>query len=121
MKYLILPLLIFCSYLLAGPVQGRSMDSYALLHLTASLGISPDADLIAATQKQWLRKPGRERWEMEELSDAQRELVIQWGREQGFLDPWKPKYNNYDKAVILGGAHSLRNSLQYRQCRSSGG
>ncbi len=99
---------IFCftlclsSFIVAAPMQNHHIDADSLSQLTALFGISEDADLIAETQRLWLRKPHQERWEMDELSNEKRCFVLNWGKKQGFFDPWMPLEQNYDKALILG-------------------
>jgi hypothetical protein len=104
MKKLFLLLLAFFFQLSAIDHQ---LDMKALSELASYLGISQDADLIAETQKQWLRKPNQERWEMSELSSDQRAFVLNWAKEQGFYAPCKPQDNtSYDKAFVLGATTS---------------
>ena len=91
-----------CSLAFATPIQDRKIDPQALAQLASALSIAPDADIVAETQKQWLRKPNQERWEMAELSSDQRLFVLSWAAEQGLFAPWKPFYKTYDKALILG-------------------
>jgi hypothetical protein len=103
MKKWLFPLAIFCSCLLFGlPIQDRKINPFALAELTTRLNIPPGTDLILETQKQWLRKPGQERWEIEELSPSQKLYVLDWATNQGLFEAWKPLYQSYDKALILG-------------------
>ncbi len=90
----------------AAPIQDHVIDSTALSELCLALNIPQDADIIAETQKQWLRKPGQERWEIAELSPEQRLFVLNWAEKQGLFTSWKPAYENYDKALILGATTS---------------
>jgi hypothetical protein len=105
-KYLIL--LIFClSHLIfADPIQDHKMDSEALSELALALGIPSDKNIIDETQKRWLRKPGQERWELDEISLDQRPFVLNWAEENGLLADWKPSCGFYDKALILGATTS---------------
>lgn len=95
-------LLCFSTLFFGESLQDHKIDPEALSQLTATLGISPEADLIAETQKRWLCKPNQERWEMAELSADQRQFVLQWATDQGLFSPWKPTEKSYDKALILG-------------------
>ncbi len=97
-------LLIFCfSRVLAGlPVHDHQIDRVALKELAAALDISPEADIVAETQKRWLRKAGLELWEIDELSSEQRRFVLDWAEKQGMFLPWRPSLEHYDAAVILG-------------------
>lgn len=108
-------LAICCNALVFGlPLQDRRVDPIALSELAAALNISPDADLVMETQKQWLRKPDQERWEMAELSPDQRLYVLNWAKNQGFFSAWKPLYQSYDKALILGATtHRMQMRLDF--------
>lgn len=88
------------------PIQERKIDPVALSELTSALHIPQDADLIAETQKRWLRKPGQERWELTELFPEEKRFVLDWAEKQGLFAAWKPARKNYDKALILGATTS---------------
>ncbi len=83
-------------------MQDHAIDPTALRQLTNAVGIPPDANLIEATQKEWLRRPGQERWELTEISPEKKAFVLNWAKEQGLLDAWKPAAQEYDTALILG-------------------
>ncbi len=104
-KYFLFIVLCLSILAFAGPIQDRQMDPKALAELAAGLNIAPDADLIAETQKQWLRK-NKERWEMAELPAKERAFVLNWAKEQGLFTPWKPARKTYDTALILGATTS---------------
>jgi hypothetical protein len=98
----------------ATPIQDHQIDSTALSQLASALNISQDADIVAETQKHWLRKSNQERWEMAELSPDQRLFVLNWARECKLFDPWKPLTNTYDQALILGATTDrMRMRLDY--------
>jgi hypothetical protein len=101
-KWLVLLALCFSNLIFSLPIQDHQIDPEALSQLACALNISPEEDLIAATQKRWLRKPGQERWELEELSADQRTFVLNWAKQQGFFSPWKPNCKVYNQALILG-------------------
>jgi hypothetical protein len=88
------------------PFQDHRLGSDAVLELASALKIPEGADLIAATQAAWLRKPNQERWEMAELSPEARAIVLDWSEEHGLFAPWKPSVRKYDKALILGATTS---------------
>lgn len=94
----------FCSviFCFSSPIQDHQIDPIALSQLTVYLGIPKDADTLVETQKRWLRTTGQERWEMAELPLEQKLFVLNWGKEHGLFDPWKPLYKKYDQALILG-------------------
>lgn len=108
----ILSLLFFCNAAVATPLQDHRIDPIALKELLSVLHI--EGDLVTATQKHWLRKPGKERWEMEELEADQRSFVLTWAEKQGFFIPWKPSCKIYHAALILGGTtSSMQRRLNY--------
>lgn len=113
-KWCLLLLLALCRLSFALPIQDHTIDPAALKKLCLTLDISPEADLIAQTQKQWLRKPGQERWEMQEISTKQRAFVLQWAKEQGLFTSWEPACKKYDQALILGATTSrMQTRLDY--------
>lgn len=94
---------VFLSHLAFGaPIQDRKLDPEALSELAFALGLSKEEDLVAQTQKSWLRNPGRERWELSELSSEKRHFVLDWAEKQGIFAPWRPAQTHYGKALILG-------------------
>lgn len=113
-KALLCLALSICSFVSGLPMHDRILDPNALSKLTAVLDIAPDADLIQETQKHWLRRPGQERWEMNELPAEKRAYVLQWATEQGLFAPWTPSQTSYDKALILGATTSrMQGRLQH--------
>jgi len=105
-KGLFLLAICLCSFTFAAPIQDHQIDPTALSHLASALSLPQDANIIAETQKRWLRNPSQERWEIAELSPDQRLFVLNWATEQGLFAPWKPLYKDYDKALILGATTS---------------
>lgn len=102
MKKFLYLLFFLSSFAFALPIQDHVIDPMALSELAETLGIPKDADTITATQKNWLRKPGQERWEQTELSPDQREFVLHWAEEQDLFSTWEPSCETYDSALILG-------------------
>lgn len=105
-KWLLLVAICFYSVGFALPIQDRKIDPIALSQLATALNIPPHEDIVAETQKRWLRQPGKERWELAELSSEQRLFVLDWAEKQGLFSPWKPLDRTYDKALILGATTS---------------
>lgn len=101
-KCLFFLFITLCSAIFATPIVERGVSSIALTELTSALGIAKDANLVEETQKQWLRKTGKERWEMEELSAEKRQFVLNWADKQGIFSACKPTKVHYDKVLILG-------------------
>lgn len=107
MKKLFAALALCLSTLLfSTPITDHKIDLIALNQLIAQLGLPTNGDIVAETQKHWLRKPGQERWEQAELSPEQRQFVLKWATEQGLYAAWKPSLQTYDKALILGATTS---------------
>lgn len=100
----IVSLTLLSTTLLANPIQERVLNPEALDELMVNLGLDPSGDVIAQTQEHWLRKPGKERWEMSELPEEEASYVINWAETQGLYAPWTPACTCYDTAVILGAA-----------------
>lgn len=105
-KWLFLFTICLCSLAYTSPIQDHEINKTALCQLASALDIPQDADIVAETQKRWLRKPNQERWEISELSPDQKEIVLNWATEQGLFAPWNPLYKTYDKAFILGATTS---------------
>jgi hypothetical protein len=105
-KYLMSLMLCLCSLICANPIQDHKIDAGALSELALTLGIHPDKNIIDETQKRWLRKPGQERWELNEINSNQRVFVLNWAKENGLFADWKPSCQVYDKALILGATTS---------------
>lgn len=113
-KWLLLFAVSLCSLGYSTPIQDRTIDPRALSELTSFLDIPQDGDIIAETQKRWLRKAGQERWEISELSPEQRLFVLDWAEKQGIFAPWTPTLKTYDKALILGATTSrMKMRLDY--------
>ena len=105
-KYLSLFIFFFSSLVFANPIQDHKIDPGALSALGVALGIPSDKNIIEETQKRWLRKPGQERWDLDEIMAEQRVFVLNWAKENGFFAAWKPSCQVYDKALILGATTS---------------
>ncbi len=97
------------SFLFSLPLQDPKITQEALAELASYLDI-PQTEIIQELQRSWLRKPGQERWEMEELSFDQKQLVLNWAKKQRLFESWEPSCNTYDKALILGGSTSCMES-----------
>jgi len=103
----------FYSLIFASPIQDHKIDPTAFAQLVSALHIQ-GPDFISETQKQWLRKPFQERWEMVELPSQERDFVLKWAKEQGMFAPWRPSCTSYDKALILGAtAPRMQTRLEY--------
>ena len=107
---LIFLVVFFCNTLFAAPICDHKLDQSALSFLAQKLGISPEENLVSATQMRWLRKPGQERWEMAEITPEKRHFVLDWSKEHGLFDPWMPTLPFYDQALILGATTGVMKS-----------
>ncbi len=105
-RWFLLLAICLCNLSSASPIQDHKIDPTALSDLSLALNIPKDADIIAETQKQWLRKPGQERWELTELPPEQKLFVLDWAEKQGLFASWKPACEKYDTALILGATTS---------------
>jgi hypothetical protein len=115
-SYMVKYLLFFALTLtgFASPIHDHKIDLNALSQLCEALEIPFKENLVAETQKRWLRKPGQERWEMEELSSDQRQFVLNWAKQNGLFEAWTPATQSYDKALILGATTSrMKMRLNY--------
>lgn len=90
----------------AKPIQERVIEKKAIQELASLLDLPQQTDLVAETQKRWLRKEGRERWDMIELAPQEREKVLEWADRQGLFSSCEPALSHYDTAFILGASTS---------------
>ncbi len=106
--------LCLCQLSFASPMQDHKINPESLSQLASALDIPEGANILAETQKRWLRKPGQERWHVVELSPEQKSFVLNWAIEQGLYKSWKPLESKYDKAFILGATTSrMEKRLKY--------
>lgn len=94
--------LCLVSSLQAVPIQHHPLNQDAVQKLADLLGIPEGSDIVQQTQSRWLRHPHQERWEMTELEEEQKALVLTWAQHEGFYDAWTPNETHYDQAIILG-------------------
>jgi hypothetical protein len=91
--------------------------SPALFNLLEVTGIKHDGTLtsiVAETQKAWLRRPGTERWNMEDNFEALKPQIMPLLKELGFLDEALPPKYHYKYALILGSTVSgMRKRISY--------
>ncbi len=76
-----------------------------LLTLLSVLDIKHDGTLStinAIFQKEFLRKPGQERWEMEDVFEEKREQILPLLEKLGVFDAVYPKEKHYDTILIHG-------------------
>ncbi len=97
----------------------------ALVELLQELGIKHDgtlASIVPITQQLWLRKPGTERWHMEEKYANKRTRILELFDRLGCIQEIKPANESYTHAVMLGATmHSMRDRFAYIiKCWNSG-
>jgi hypothetical protein len=78
-----------------------------LLTLTKTpIGDGSLGDVVKATQKQWLRPSGKERWQVQEVFPKERKRIVQSVKKLHFVDAVKPTRKSYKYAVVLGALQS---------------
>lgn len=91
--------------------------SVPLLSLLALLNIQHDGSwqsIVVATQKEWLRKPGSERWHMEETVTAHQKEIVHLLQSMGCTVEVAPTRTHYDYVIILGATVTrVRSRLAY--------
>lgn len=89
-------------------VTAKGKPRQGLLHLLDLCGIKHDAtlaDIIEKTQHEWLRKPGTERWQNDDVPEKiARETAIPCFEQLGILKEVTVTYSTYDYAFLLGAA-----------------
>ena len=90
-----------CSYILAKD----GLPTIALDNLCAYFHLDHNGTLkgmVDCTQTVWLRKPGEERWDMEQKYEEQKDEVLPLLGHLGVLTEVKPQRVEYDYALLLG-------------------
>lgn len=91
--------------------------SPALLELLTLLNVTHDGSLqsiVQATQQQWLRKPGSERWDMQEVHADKQAHILELLHNLGCIDTVNATQQQYDYALLLGATVSrVRTRLAY--------
>lgn len=79
--------------------------SQPLLEILEITGVKHDGTLggvVAATQKTWLRQPGKERWEMGEQYEPLSEKLLPYFEQMNLLHEVKPSAPLYDYVLLNG-------------------
>jgi hypothetical protein len=89
----------------------------ALKHLMTTLGL-PSGDslpeIVAVTQKAWLRKPGTERWDQPEQFQDKKQILMPLFVQLNLINEIKPEHSFYDYVLVLGGTvERVRTRLAY--------
>ncbi len=84
------------------------LNKAALTELLDILHIEHDGtlpSLIEATQREFLRKPGTERWNVPDLHEEKKEQLIPIFKKMGLVLEKLPEKKEYEAALILGSAN----------------
>ncbi len=58
--------------------------------------------IVTATQKEWLRTPGKERWDAQDPYAARKDELLPFFKEAGVVGEVKPQAKEFDYAIIMG-------------------
>lgn len=101
-------------YLPSTILDNNNKPSQALLDLLNTFNIAHDGDLksiVDATQKNWLRAAGKERWEVDEIEVGHKDKVLELLKKLECVDEIKPLNKEYDYCLLMG---ALATSFQRR-------
>lgn len=72
-------------------------------------------DIIAATQKEWLRPADSERWHLHEIKNkAEQEKLEKLFKKTGMIDAIMPTHSRYDYILFMGGdIHGMQERLDF--------
>ena len=99
----------------SGHKEIKKVMNENFLKLLTKFNIEHDGtleDIVKKTQAQWLRKPGTERWEMDNIVvDDEAEEIF---KKLGFINMVIPKESQYDYCLVLGAsAPRIKNRLDF--------
>ncbi len=89
-------------------VDAHGKPSQALLWLLALTDVEHDnslASIVQATQAAWIRKPGTERWDINEQDRGNKELIHRQLMKMNLIDAVTPSKKKYDYALWMGAAY----------------
>ncbi len=94
-----------------------SKPTPALEELLTFLKVSHDnslASIVTQTQKLWLRQPGKERWQVDDVQPESTNQVNNFARKLGLINEIKPSKKQYKYVFILGATFKrMRTRLAY--------
>lgn len=101
-----------------GIIGDQGQISSDLLKLLEITGVTHDgslADIVKKTQEQWLRQPGKERWEIVAKDWKKREdEILKLIRSLDLVESISPLQKNYDYLLWMGAAYSrVESRLQH--------
>lgn len=89
-------------------VDAHGKPSQELLWLLAFTDVEHDnslASIVQATQAAWIRKPGTERWDINEQDRGNKELIHRQLMKMNLIDTVTPSKKKYDYALWMGSAY----------------
>ncbi len=124
--FLVISLIFFHSYILGTPKQNKetvfvdengNISNNTLQKILSLTGIHHDGsleDVVKQTQQVWLRKPGIERWQMEDNYEELRSKLWPLFKQLNIIDIIQPQYKEYEYCIVLGALVSrIRSRLAY--------
>lgn len=91
--------------------------SELLLDLLTLTNVQHDgtlASIVQATQKEWLRTPGKERWEIAEIFADKRNAFFDIFQKLNLVQAIQPSHRHYKYALVLGATVlRMRNRMAY--------
>lgn len=114
-------LLIVCS--LNALVANQLIDTAGTVHpslitlfsqLNTPIEKSNLAQIVAYTQKEWLRSKGQERWQLQEKYAEHRNEILQCMNDLGCIQEVHAQRKEYDIAVVLGATYfRMKDRINY--------
>lgn len=98
-------LLFFCTFFKVN-ASDCTVISPQLLQLLEIMQVPHNGTLqsiVTASQNQWYRQHGKERWELSDIDEDKKTIVLELAKELGFIDQIVPRNCYYDYGIILGG------------------
>lgn len=90
------------SHVLYNQDQGPSQPLLQVLEVFEIKHNGTWDDIVAQTQKKWLRKDGKERWDVEDMIHASPEMIYDLFSKLALVQPKYSSESHYEYAVILG-------------------
>ncbi len=86
----------------------KHQPTKTLLDMLDNFGVSHDGTLssiVAQTQKQWLRKKGLERWQIEDTFKNKKDEMSAWFYQVMAIQEIKPSLMSYDYLLVMGASY----------------
>jgi len=105
------------SFALTNVLHPDGKPTQLLIDLLALTNVQHDgtlASIVQATQKEWLRSPGKERWEIPEIFADKRNAFFSIFQKLNLIEAIKPTHLTYRYALVLGATVlRMRNRMAY--------